>query len=51
MREEVVDDPGRSDHNPDNLQERTIREAKVYEFGPVTFGAYKEATATLKAAA
>ena len=31
--------PKRSDYNPNGLPERTIREAKVYEFGPVTFPA------------
>jgi phage head maturation protease len=51
MREEIIDEPERSAHNPDALQERTIKEARVYEFGPVTFGAYADATAKLKAAA
>jgi phage head maturation protease len=49
MREEVVDEPGRSAHNPDNLQERTLREVKVMEFGPVAFPAYAEATAKVAA--
>lgn len=31
--------PRRSDVNPHGLPERTIREAKVWEFGPVTFPA------------
>lgn len=31
--------PKRSDYNPSGLPERTIREAKVFEFGPVTFPA------------
>jgi HK97 family phage major capsid protein/HK97 family phage prohead protease len=31
--------PARSPENPKGLPERTIREAKVYEFGPVTFPA------------
>lgn len=32
-------DPGRSDHNPAGLPERTIVRANVPEFGPVTFPA------------
>jgi HK97 family phage prohead protease len=51
MREEIVDAPGRSPHNPDNLEERTISEVRLYEFGPVTFPAYVSATAQLEAAA
>ena len=37
-----------SDHNPDGLPERTIRAAQVFEFGPVTFGAYVGASADLR---
>jgi HK97 family phage prohead protease len=40
MREEIVDEPGVSAYNPKGIQERTIQEAKVIEFGPVTFPAY-----------
>lgn len=40
--------PERSDHNPDGIPESTIREAKVREFGPVTFGQYEGATAGLR---
>jgi HK97 family phage prohead protease len=40
--------PGESEHNPDGLPERTIREARVAEFGPVTFGAYDDATAAVR---
>jgi HK97 family phage major capsid protein/HK97 family phage prohead protease len=40
--------PKVSDHNPEALPERTIREAEVFEFGPVTFPAYAGATATLR---
>jgi hypothetical protein len=36
--------PERSDHNPEGLPERTITEARVYEFGPVTFPANPKAT-------
>jgi HK97 family phage prohead protease len=48
IREEVNSDPGRSDHNPEGIEERTIKECLVREFGPVTFGAYAEATAGLR---
>ncbi len=36
-----VRSPGRSAHNPDGLEERTIREARIYEFSVVTFPAYR----------
>jgi HK97 family phage prohead protease len=53
FRFEVVKDkwdhkPQRSEHNPDGIPERTITEARVYEFGPVTWGANPEATATAR---
>jgi HK97 family phage major capsid protein/HK97 family phage prohead protease len=50
MREDIVDNPGRSDYNPKGLPERTIKEAAVAEFGPVTFPAYPEATAGVRSA-
>jgi len=40
--------PPRSKHNPDGLPERTITDASVMEFGPVTFPAYKSATAGVR---
>ena len=40
--------PKRSDANPNGIPERTVTEAKVIEFGPVTFPAYQEATAGLR---
>lgn len=48
MREEIDEEPERSDHNPDGLPERTVKEADVMEFGPVTFPAYAGATAGVR---
>jgi HK97 family phage prohead protease len=48
MRESIVDDPGVSASNPKGMPERTIKEAQVMEFGPVTFPAYTGATAGVR---
>jgi len=48
IREDLNRDPGSSTYNPKGLPERTIREAQVLEFGPVTFPAYAEATAGVR---
>lgn len=48
VREEIVQEPKASDYNPRGIPERTIREMRVSEFGPVTFPAYVEATAGLR---
>lgn len=48
IREEWNDAPGASEHNPKGLPERTIKEARLYEFGPVTFPAFEGATAKLR---
>jgi HK97 family phage prohead protease len=48
MREEEVSSPKPSDSNPHGLPERTIKEAKLMEFGPVTFPAYEGATAGVR---
>ena len=48
MREDVNDAPKESDTNPAGLPERTIKEAAVAEFGPVTFPAYAGATAGVR---
>ena len=37
--------PQRSELNPDGIPERTVLEARVLEFGPVTFNAYRGADA------
>lgn len=47
-REEWDEEPGSSDHNPDGIAERTIKEVRLHEFGPVVFGAYPEATSGLR---
>jgi len=48
MKQVIDERPDRSDENPQGLPERTIREAKVMEFGPVTFPAYDDATAGVR---
>lgn len=48
MRDELVQEPGPSDYNPKGLPERTIKEMGVQEFGPVTWGAYPDASAGVR---
>jgi HK97 family phage major capsid protein len=48
MRERFDRDPGTSDWNPDGIPERTILEARVPEFGPVSFPQYESATAGVR---
>jgi HK97 family phage prohead protease len=48
LREEWVEEPERSDHNPDGIPERTITEVRLLEFGPVTWPANPSATAGLR---
>lgn len=37
-----------TEHNPEALPERTIKSVRLYEFGPVTWGAYPDATAGVR---
>ena len=46
--EQWVEPKRASDHNPEMLPERTITDVDLYEFGPVTFPAYEEATAGVR---
>lgn len=48
VKEQIEDEPERSDDNPDRIPQRTIQEAQVFEFGPVTFPAYSGATAGVR---
>jgi len=47
-REEWVHEPKASEVNPDALPERTIREVQLFEFGPVVFPAFPDATADVR---
>lgn len=48
IKEDFNDEPAKSPENPKGLPERTISEARVMEFGPVTFPAYASATANVR---
>lgn len=47
-RDEWVMEPKKSAFNPDGVPERTIREVRLYEFGPVVYPANPEATAMVR---
>ena len=48
VREDVLEDPEPSESNPRGIMERTIKELRLFEFGPVTFPAYADATAGVR---
>lgn len=48
IRDEWNKNPERSDFNPRGLPERTIKEVRLFEFGPVTFPANLASTASVR---
>lgn len=48
IREDRKRRPGRSAHNPRGLDERTVLEVRMQEFGPTPFPAYVSATAGMR---
>jgi HK97 family phage prohead protease len=49
-KESWDNDPGASDHNPEGLPERTIRETSTFESGPVTWPASPTASTGMRCA-
>jgi HK97 family phage prohead protease len=49
-RDEWDDAPERSDHNPNGIPERTIKEVRLMEFGPVAWPANPDSTSGLRSA-
>lgn len=47
-RDEWVEPSKASDHNPDKLPERTIKEVRLYEFGPVVYPANPDADVAVR---
>lgn len=48
IRDEWNEEPERSDYNPDGIPERTLKEVRVLEAGPVTWPANPAATAGMR---
>lgn len=48
VKDEWNNEPGVSDHNPDGLPERTLKEVRVFEAGPVTWPANPAASAGMR---
>jgi len=48
LAEDLNRHPARSSYNPDGIPERTIREARLFEFSVATFPAYAGATAGVR---
>ena len=48
VQESWVNEPKASDYNPDAIPERTIKEVRLYEFGPVVWPAYEGASAGVR---
>lgn len=48
LQDEWDDTPQRSEHNPNRLPERTIKEVRLMEFGPVTWPANPAATVGMR---
>ena len=48
IRDEWNKNPERSDYNPRGLPERTIKEVRLFEYGPVTFPANPASTAGVR---
>lgn len=48
VKDEWDNEPGASDHNPDGLPERTLKELRVFEAGPVTWPASPTASAGMR---
>ena len=48
IKESWDEEPGKSDHNPDGMPERTLKEVRVFEAGPVTWPASPTASAGMR---
>lgn len=48
VKDEWVREPKPSELNPDGIPERTIREVRLFEFGPVVYPAFPTATAKVR---